>query len=63
MGVDLNQMPSKPDMLQGDAEVVFDFDDQSLGVTLDDFVPGSDYWTVLMVMAERQLAGQSPLAV
>lgn len=32
-------------------------------VTLDDFVPGSDYWTVLMVMAERQLAGQSPLAV
>ncbi len=38
VGVDLNQMPSKPDMLQGDAEVVYDFDDRSLGVTLDNFV-------------------------
>ena len=32
-------------------------------VTLDDLVPGNDYWTVLMVMAQRHLAEQSPLAV
>ena len=32
-------------------------------VTLDDFVPGAEYWVVLMVMAQRFLAGQGPLAV
>jgi len=34
-----------------------------LDVTLDDFVPGAEYWVVLMVMAQRFLAGQGPLAV
>ncbi len=32
-------------------------------VTLDDFVPGAEYWVVLMVMAQRFLAGHGPLAV
>ena len=31
--------------------------------TLDDLVPSSEYWVVLMVMAQRFLAGQGPLAV
>ena len=35
----------------------------ALDVTLDDFVPSSEYWVVLMVMAQRFLAGQRPLAV
>lgn len=35
----------------------------ALEVTLDDFVPSSEYWVVLMVMAQRFLAGQGPLAV
>ena len=35
----------------------------TLEVTLDDFVPSSEYWVVLMVMAQRFLAGQGPLAV
>ncbi len=35
----------------------------TLEVTLDDFVPGAEYWVVLMVMAQRYLAGQGPLAV
>lgn len=32
-------------------------------VTLDDLVPGAEYWVVLMVMAERYLADEGPLAV
>ena len=32
-------------------------------VTLNDIVPGAEYWVVLMVMAQRFLAGQHPLAV
>lgn len=35
----------------------------TLEVTLQDFVPSSEYWVVLMVMAQRFLAGQGPLAV
>lgn len=35
----------------------------ALEVSLDDFVPSSEYWVVLMVMAQRFLAGQGPLAV
>ena len=35
----------------------------ALEVTLDDLVPNSEYWVVLMVMAQRFLAGQGPLAV
>lgn len=35
----------------------------ALEVSLDDFVPSSGYWVVLMVMAQRFLAGQGPLAV
>ncbi|MCY4519004.1 MAG: NUDIX domain-containing protein [Acidimicrobiaceae bacterium] len=31
--------------------------------TLDDLVPSSEYWVVLMVMAQRFLAGQGPIAV
>ena len=32
-------------------------------VSLDELVPSSEYWVVLMVMAQRFLAGQGPLAV
>ena len=32
-------------------------------VALSDLVPSSEYWVVLMVMAQRFLAGQGPLAV
>ena len=32
-------------------------------VTPDSIVPGSEYWVVLMVMAQRFLAGEGPLAV
>ncbi len=32
-------------------------------VTTDSLVPGSEYWVVLMVMAQRFLAGHSPIAV
>ena len=35
----------------------------TLEVTLDNLVPGAEYWVVLMVMAQRYLAGQHPLAV
>ncbi len=35
----------------------------ALDVSLDDFVPSAEYWVVLMVMAQRYLAGQGPLAV
>ena len=37
MGIDLNQLLSKPGMLQGDAEITYDFDDQSVDVMLDNF--------------------------
>ena len=40
-----------------------DASEVTLEVTLDDFVPGAEYWVVLMVMAQRFLAGQGPLAV
>ncbi len=40
-----------------------DASEVTLEVTLDDFVPSSEYWVVLMVMAQRFLAGQGPLAV
>lgn len=32
-------------------------------VTPDSIVPGAEYWVVLMVMAQRFLAGQGPLAI
>ena len=32
-------------------------------VTVNDIVPGGEYWVVLMVMAGRFLAGEGPLAV
>lgn len=32
-------------------------------ITLDDMVPGAEYWVVLLVMAQRFLAGEGPLAV
>lgn len=32
-------------------------------ITIDDLVPGGDYWITLMVMAQRFLAGQGPLAI
>ena len=40
-----------------------DASEVTLEVTLEDFVPSSEYWVVLMVMAQRFLAGQGPLAV
>ena len=40
-----------------------DADEVTLDLTLDDFVPGAEYWVVLMVMAQRFLAGHGPLAV
>ena len=40
-----------------------DADEVTLEVTLDNFVPGAEYWVVLMVMAQRFLAGLGPLAV
>ncbi len=40
-----------------------DASEVTLEVTLDDFVPDAEYWVVLMVMAQRFLAGQGPLAV
>ncbi len=35
----------------------------SATVTVADLVPGRDYWITLMVMAERFLRGESPLAI
>ncbi len=35
----------------------------SVAVTLDDFVPGSSYWVSLLVMCERFLNGEQPLAI
>ena len=40
-----------------------DAHDVTAEVTLDNLVPGTEYWVVLMVMAQRFLAGQGPLAV
>ena len=40
-----------------------DAQETALVVSLDDFVPSAEYWVVLMVMAQRFLAGQGPLAV
>lgn len=37
VGMDLNQMLSKPDVLQGDAEIAYEFGDQSVQVVLDNF--------------------------
>ena len=37
MGIDLNQLLSKPGMLQGDAEIAYDFGDQTAQVILDNF--------------------------
>ena len=37
LGMDLNRMVTNPDVLQGDAEIVYDFGDQSVDVTLDSF--------------------------
>ena len=38
MGMDLNQLFPDPDVLQGDAGIVYDFGDSSVDVTLDNFV-------------------------
>ena len=38
MGIDLNQLHPNPDALHGDAEIVYDFGDSSVDVTLDNFV-------------------------
>jgi isopentenyldiphosphate isomerase len=35
----------------------------SLNATLDDFVPGTTYWVNLLVMCERFLNGDQPLAI
>ncbi len=32
-------------------------------ITVDDLVPGGDYWVTLMVMAQRFLRGELPLAI
>lgn len=37
--------------------------EMAMEVTLDNLVPSAEYWVVLMVMAQRFLAGQGPLAV
>ena len=37
--------------------------EMAIEVTLDKLVPSAEYWVVLMVMAQRFLAGQGPLAV
>ena len=37
--------------------------EMAIEVTLDNLVPSAEYWVVLMVMAQRFLAGQGPLAV
>ena len=38
IGMDLNQLYPDPDVLQGDAGIVYDFGDASVDVTLDNFV-------------------------
>ena len=38
MGMDLNRLYPDPDVLQGDAGIVYDFGDSSVDVTLDNFV-------------------------
>ena len=37
--------------------------EMAIEVTLDNLVPSAEYWVVLMVMAQRFLAGEGPLAV
>ena len=37
--------------------------EMALEVTVDNLVPSAEYWVVLMVMAQRFLAGRGPLAV
>ena len=37
--------------------------EMAIEVTLEDLVPSAEYWVVLMVMAQRFLAGEGPLAV